>query len=150
MGRKLIILLLASVLMGCIAPAAPILPPPSAPPSPLPLPSPTAAPTSAVDPRQALAQLSPVGTLQEAARGCARALGGTPDAVRVKVDEPPKDGQCVPCSAPPLSYTDKGRPLAEAPLPLVKGSSVWLTIEDVICAYYFDGQEFKPSTILFW
>ena len=156
-------LALLVALTGCGALPAPTRPvsgvEPSAPPAAraesltstaLPAPQPTlmVAPLPTVDTRQTLAKLSQVRTLPEAARDCAQALGGTPDAVRVRVQEPVREIQCLPCGVPPLGQVDTGRPVAEVALPLVDGSSVWLTMGDVICAYYYDGQAFKPASVL--
>ena len=142
------VVLLAQVLAGCVALPASTGSAPSATYSPSPLASPTAASIPTADRSRALAQLSPVRTLQEAAQECATALGGKTDLVRVKVYEPPKPGQCETCMAPATGQ--KGEPLDAVALPLVQGSSVWFTSGDATCAYDFDGQEFKPSTILFW
>jgi len=104
-------------------------------------------PPTSLDPEAIAAQLTPVATISKAAEQLAGLLGTTPDAVRVRV-ETPVVGACATCDRPPVGeFREKGVPVSEVALPLVPASAVWLTVQDVVCHYAYDGRELKPISV---
>ena len=111
----------------------------------------TATPT-AVDVEAIAAQLVPVVTLDQAAEQFASALGTTPDVTRALVEEPGKADTCIPCDQLPVEVVEANReregvPINEVPLPLEPGSAVWITVQDVVCLYVYNGRQFTPLSV---
>jgi len=127
--------------------------------APAPTPRPEAAPTATsatstiftpVDREAIAAQLTPVATLSQAAEQLAGILETTVNAVKVRVEAPPKGDACVTCDRPPVDLTEseiEGIPVKEATSPLTPGSAVWLTVQDIVCLYAYDGKELKPVSV---
>jgi hypothetical protein len=117
------------------------------------MPTATVAPAATVRPTpdaaQIMAQLGRAASLQGAAEQCAAAIGAPAPVARVRV-EPPADDGCAPCNKLPLGYVDRGVAVGDVALPLAAGSWVWLTVEDLLCLYLYDGQEFRPSSATHW
>ncbi len=108
---------------------------------------PTATETSkVVDPDAVMAQLTSVDTLTDAAEQLASVLGTTANAIRVRMTP---GGICVPCSGMPenvASAEPAEAPVSAVPLPLAKGSLLWLSAGDLVCFYYFDGEKLAPQS----
>ena len=55
-----------------------------------------------------------------------------------------------PAAALPGGSQPPSVPVSEVAQPLVDGSWIWLTVEDLLCIYVFDAGEFKPSSVTQW
>jgi len=103
-----------------------------------------------MDPETIAAHLTPVATLDQAARQLARLLGTTLSAVRARIEPPFKPGACMSCDKPPVDASEselKGVPIREVHQPIAPGSAVWLTVQNIVCLYVYDGQELKPASV---
>jgi hypothetical protein len=142
-------LALLMALAGCVAPITAVTPTPIVAPAPTPIPVATAAARPTPDSAQIMTRLWRVASLQEAAEQCAQAVDAAAGVVRVRVETPMGD-QCVPCNRLPIDYVDRGTPVNEVALPLNAGSWVWLTVDDLLCIYWYDEQVFQPSSVTHW
>lgn len=107
----------------------------------------TAKPTR--DAAQIMTRLRRTASLQGAVEQCAAAIGAPAGVARVRIEAPAGDG-CTPCNKLPIGYIDKGVPVSEVAQPLADGAWVWLTVDDMLCIFLYDGQEFKPSSVTRW
>jgi hypothetical protein len=107
----------------------------------------TAKPTR--DAVQIMTRLRRTASLQGVAEQCAAAIGAPAGVARVRIEAPAGDG-CTPCNKLPIGYIDKGVPVSEVAQPLADGAWVWLTVDDMLCIFLYDGQEFKPSSVTRW
>lgn len=141
------VLLMASA--GCAAPNTTAIPIPTATilPTSEPIATPAARPTPDVE--RIRTRLERTDSLQGVAEQCAAAINAPADLARVRIEPPAGDG-CTPCNKLPLGYVDRGVPINEVAQPLADGSWIWLTVEDLLCIYLFDGNEFKPSSVMRW
>ncbi|MGC8781972.1 MAG: hypothetical protein ACP5UQ_14015 [Anaerolineae bacterium] len=141
--------LTAALLTGCAAPGARVTPtfaPAPTRPSSIPI-VPSATPT--FDHAQMLARLRRTALLEDAVGQCAALIGQTADIARVRVETPKEQG-CVPCNKLPIGSADRGIPADEVVLPLEENSWIWVTVDDLLCIYLYEGREFKPSSVTHW
>ncbi|MCX7670064.1 MAG: hypothetical protein N2439_08325 [Anaerolineae bacterium] len=132
-------------LVGCTMSVASLSAPPDA--TPAAVIAPSATPTR--DHARLLAGLRPTASLKDAAGQCAALIGRAGEAARVRIETPKEQG-CVPCNRLPIGSADRGIPAGEIALPLENYSWVWITVDDLLCVYLYEGQTFKPSSVTHW
>jgi len=137
------VLVLLTLSVGC----APLAAPPELAASATATATATTRPTA--DTAQIWESLRQTASLQEAAEQCAAAIGMSAGAARIRIEVDAGD-QCIPCNRVPLEYMDRGQPLSEVKQPLPDTAWVWLTVEELLCVYLYDGETFKPTSVTRW
>jgi hypothetical protein len=110
--------------------------------------SPRPVTAATVDRAAVRSQLGKAASLTVAAADCASALRVPVTDVTAAVQAPDAESRCVTCYRPAPGGAEQGAALAGVAMPLLPGTTVRLIVGDVTCIYLFDGDNYRPASVV--